>query len=265
MSMPRLRVSIVIPALDEERHIAACLDAIAAHTVQPYEVIVVDNNCTDKTVTITGKYPFVRVVREVEQGRVFARDAGFDAARGEIIGRIDADILLPPNWVEYITDFYAEPSHEQNAWTGAGYFYNVRMPGLVSFAYGLLAFQLNKLLLGYYTVWGSNMAITKKQWQAVRTSVHRRSDIHEDLDLAIHLAKAGYRITYDAKIKVRAELRRVHSNRHELLEYLNWWPRTVRIHNNSAWVICWFFGVFVLYLATLVLIAADKLARLFRR
>lgn len=265
MNIPRTRVSIVIPAYNEEHHLRRCLEAIAAQTVAPYEVIVVDNNSTDTTAQIAADYGFVTVVTEPQQGRVFARNCGFDAATGDVIGRIDADILLPANWVKHVSAFYDNPQNYQAAWSGAGYFYNVRLPRLVSFGYSLMAFYFNRLLLRHYTLWGSNMAITRSQWQAVRGEVCNRLDIHEDLDIAMHLHQKGYKITYDTNIKTNAELRRVQSNRHELWEYLQWWPRTLRIHSKRLWPVCWFFGAFALYIATFILLLADRLNRFFRR
>jgi len=257
----RLRVSIVIPVYNEERHLGACLDAIAVQSSSVLEVIVVDNNSTDASVEIARKYPFVRIVRESRQGRVFARNAGFDAARGDIIGRIDADIRLPANWVDYVQQFYADHDRRNQAWSGRGYFYNVRLPRLVSWAYALLAFRLNMVLIGHTTLWGSNMAITKAQWQQVRSVVHLRNDIHEDLDLAMHLHDAGYKITYDTTITTDAHMRRVRTNRDELWGYLLWWPRTLRLHSKWTWPICWFFGAFLLYGVTYILVIAEWLAR----
>jgi glycosyltransferase involved in cell wall biosynthesis len=257
---PRVRVSIVIPAYNEEFHLRACLQAIAEQTVQPYEVIVVDNNSTDATVAVATSYPFVRVVSATRQGIVYARNAGFDAATGDVIGRIDADIILPSHWVEHIEQFYRRPENQTVAWSGAGSFYNVRMPRLVSWAYSLLAFHFTKLLTGHYTLWGSNMALTRKQWQTVRSPVCMRHDIHEDLDLAMHLARAGYTIVYDTGIKTSAELRRVTTDRRQLWAYLQWWPRALRIHGNVLWPLCWFFGVLPLYVAAYILVVADYMA-----
>lgn len=264
MNKPRVRVSIVIPAYNEERHLRACLQALSSGTVQPYEIIVVDNNSTDSTAAVARSFTGVRLVSEPRQGRNFARNTGFDAVRGDIIGRIDADIIVPKDWIAHIQQFYAAPGSERQAWSGAGFFYNVRLPRLVSFAYGLLAFRLNKLLVGHYTLWGSNMAVTKAQWQSIRDHVCHRTDIHEDLDLAMHLHHAGYGITYDTTIKTHAELRRVQRERHELWEYLQWWPRTLRLHHKKLWVVCWFFGAFLLYLATYILVCADYLGRRFK-
>jgi glycosyltransferase involved in cell wall biosynthesis len=87
-------ISIVIPVYNEAERIAACLESIAAQTVTPLEVIVVDNNSTDATVSIARSFPFVRVITAKCQGVIHARNRGFNAARGEIIGRIDADTRL---------------------------------------------------------------------------------------------------------------------------------------------------------------------------
>jgi len=255
-------MTLVIPAHNEEAHIQACLESIAAQTVLPKEVIVVDNNSTDRTVAIARSFPFVKIVKEKRRGIVFARNAGFDAASGDIIGRIDADITLPSNWVEHLLAFYNQPKNKQQAWSGKGYFYNVRIPRLASWGYALMSFHFNRLLLGHYTLWGSNMAITKQQWQQTRTKTHNRVDIHEDLDLAIHLHQAGYGITYDRHVQTMAELRPLYADRHEKWQYLQWWPRTLRVHGKKSWVVCWFFGAFLMYLAALFLLAAERLARL---
>lgn len=261
VSKTRLSVSIVIPAHNEERHLKACLEAIASQTLAPLEVIVVDNNSTDNTVKIAKKFKFVRVVTEDQQGIVYARNAGFDQAKGDIIGRIDADIQLPQNWVEHITNYYDDEDRADTAWSGKGYFYNVRLPGLVSWTYGQFAFGLNRLLVGHYTLWGSNMAITQAQWCTIRSDVCLRTDIHEDLDLAMHLNDMGYEIVYDTSIQTNAELRRVHTDRGKLWDYLQWWPRTLRIHERWTWVICWIFGALMLYLAAFFLVAVDYFAR----
>jgi glycosyltransferase involved in cell wall biosynthesis len=257
----RLSVSLVIPAYNEERHLVACLDAIAVQIVRPDEVIVVDNNSTDDTVCIAESYSFVKLIHVQEKGVVFSRNAGFNAATCDIIGRIDADTTLPPNWVDYVQSFFADSAHVHNAWTGGPYFYNVRLPRLVSGTYSLLAFRSNQLFAGSYTLWGSNMAIWRADWERVASSVHVRPDIHEDLDLAIHLKQLGVKICYDSKLKVRTQLRRVRTNRHELWDYLQWWPRTLRLHGKRSWIVCWLFGALLLYYVTPILNLAEALAR----
>ena len=261
----RKSLSIVIPAYNEERYLPACLDAIAAQTVKPDEVIVVDNNSSDKTSEVARSYPFVRLLHESQQGRVYARNCGFNAARGELIGRIDADTILPPDWVAQIQAFYDEDDHfKRYAFTGGSDFYNVRFPKLASWITAQFAFRLNRLLLGHYILYGANMAIPKHLWRAVRNDVCHRNDIHEDLDLSIHLHRFGYQITYEVGLHVRVKMRRARTNRKELKDNLMWWPQTMKVHDNQNWIFGWLGAQLLFYCSPLVP-ALERIARFFGR
>lgn len=261
----KTHISIIIPSFNEERYLVRCLDSVAAQTVAPYEVLVVDNNSTDATAEIAARYPFVRLLHEPAQGRVFAREAGFRAARGDILARIDADAILPPDWVAQVTAYFTRPEARRTAWTGGAFFYNVRLPRVVSGIYDLLIFGVNRLFAGHPTLWGSNMALPRLLWERVADEVCLRNDIHEDLDLAIHLHRQGIAVVYDRYAKVRVQLRRVRSNRHELWAYLQMWPRTLRLHGLIGWPVCWLFGCLLLYLTTPLFGVMERVARLFGR
>ena len=97
-----LTLSLIIPVYNEEHHIRECLEAVKRQICMPDEVIVVDNNCTDRTIEIVKEYDFVRIVSETKQGRAYARSAGFNAANSEILGRIDADSRIAPNWTKVV-------------------------------------------------------------------------------------------------------------------------------------------------------------------
>jgi glycosyltransferase involved in cell wall biosynthesis len=256
-------LSIIIPAYNEERFIGACLDAIAAQTEAPDEVIVVDNNSTDRTVEIARGYPFVTVVHAHKQGIVYARDAGFDAAKSEIIGRIDADTLLPKNWVAYIRRYYQSDANDKYAITGGGYFYNVRLPKLNGWIQGQLAFRANRFIVGHYVLWGSNMAILRSQWQAVRSDVCVRDDIHEDLDLGIHLHELGYKITYRESLRVGVCLKRVLSNRRSLRKHMRRWPQTLKIHHFKMWWLGSLGNWWLWYVVQPFFFTLEYLSRLF--
>jgi len=260
----RLRISLVIPALDEESHLADCLQAALTQSVPFYEIIVVDNNSTDATARIAAQFPRVKIVPEPKRGIAFARNRGFDAARGDIIARIDADPLLPTNWAAHVTAFYANSAHQNTAWTGGGMFVDVPFKRLVSSAYHLLAFRVNQLLIGYPTLWGSNMAVPRSAWQNIAKDTCQQLGIHEDLDLAIHLQHTGTDIFYDKHMPVPAHLRRVQTSRQELWDYLQWWPQTLKLHGYKVWWLCWLVGVLPLYIATPLLTVAGALKRALR-
>ena len=108
MKNKKLTLSLVIPVYNEEDYLEACLSAVANQTVMPDEVIVIDNGSTDRTVAVARQFRFVKVLHEGRRGVIFARNRGFKVASGQIIGRIDADTLLPPRWVERIKKAFAD-------------------------------------------------------------------------------------------------------------------------------------------------------------
>ena len=102
-----MKVSIVIPAHNEEESIANTLKAVCAFDYPDFEVIVVDNASSDKTGEIASTFP-VKVVREDRKGLLFARECGRCAATGEIIANIDADCLPAKNWLSKNTVYFSD-------------------------------------------------------------------------------------------------------------------------------------------------------------
>ncbi len=264
MSKNNLSLSIIIPAYNEQNHLKACLDAIAGQSIKPDEVIVVDNNSSDNTAEIARSYSFVTLLSEKRQGVVFARDRGFDAAKSDIIGRIDADTILPLDWVARVKDFFKNPKHKTHALTGGCYFYNIRLPRFQGWLQGQVAFRFNRFLMGHYILFGSNMAMSRALWQAVKSDVCHDLDVHEDLDLAIHLDRLEHDITYRDTLKVGTKMRRVRSERSGLWHNLLLWPRTLRRHGKKAWVFG-LMGAAVIYAVAPFENLFEKIARLFAR
>ncbi|MEO8785062.1 MAG: glycosyltransferase family 2 protein [Candidatus Saccharimonadales bacterium] len=260
-SKKALALSIVIPVCNEENHLKACLQSIASQTVQPTEVIVVDNNSQDCSVQIAAQFPFVRVISEAKQGVFYARNTGFDAVKTPLIGRIDADTILPPDWVQRVQGFYAPTANRQMALTGGCSFYNIRCPRVNRWLVSQFVFRMNRFLMGYYVLWGSNMALPRPLWRQVRSQVCDKQDIHEDLDLAMHLHKLGYGINYQAELLVAVRMRRVLSDRRQLWPYLRMWPRTLRHHGILSWPLS-LLGSLFLYVMQVVPRAAERLARM---
>jgi glycosyltransferase involved in cell wall biosynthesis len=67
--MPQKTITVVIPTYNEEDYIKPCLDAVFAQTVLPDEVIVVDNNSTDKTVEIVSKFQRLNCLTRLGKAR----------------------------------------------------------------------------------------------------------------------------------------------------------------------------------------------------
>ena len=96
------RLSILIKALNEEHHIAACLDAVVPEAqALGGEVILVDSQSTDNTVAIARQYP-IRIIqfkRIEDRGCGAAVQLGYQYARGDFIYIIDADMELQPGFI----------------------------------------------------------------------------------------------------------------------------------------------------------------------
>lgn len=258
MNHKRLNVSLVIPAYNEERYLETCLKAIEAQTVKPLEVLVVNNNSTDKTAEVAAGFNRVRVINETRQGIVFARNAGFDNAQGDVIGRIDADTILPENWVEKILDFYSKEDNLNSACTGYAYFYNLHMPNFSGRFGEQIAIRFNWLLLGHYILYGSNMAMPKTIWQKIKSSTCSRTDIHEDMDLAVHAHRGGFKIVYLPHLKVGVMARRISGpDRAQQWPFLMLWPQTLRVHKLWSWIICWATAV-LLYVCSPIMLLIEK-------
>jgi glycosyltransferase involved in cell wall biosynthesis len=101
-------ISLVIPALNEEKYIKDCLDSVISSGANFLEIIVVDNGSTDKTKEIVESYNNIRIVREEKKGVMFARQRGVDETKGEIVAFIDADTKMIPGWYEQIIDKFSK-------------------------------------------------------------------------------------------------------------------------------------------------------------
>jgi glycosyltransferase involved in cell wall biosynthesis len=102
MNQQRVRFSIVIPCYNEALFIGRTLESLLNQSYNGvYEIIVVDNNCSDDTAAIAKSYG-VKVIGENRPGVCWARQAGSAVASGEIIISTDADTIYPANWLRNI-------------------------------------------------------------------------------------------------------------------------------------------------------------------
>ena len=93
-----MKISIVIPAHNEEAVIEATIQSALNQNYPDFEIIVVDNNSTDKTTEIAQKYN-LKLLFEKRKGTGWARECGRKEATGEIIVGLDADCLPEPDWL----------------------------------------------------------------------------------------------------------------------------------------------------------------------
>jgi glycosyltransferase involved in cell wall biosynthesis len=206
-----LTLSIVIPAYNEERYIKKCLDSIKKQTIMPDEVILVDNNCTDRTIDIASKYDFVHIVTESKQGMASARNKGFSMAHSDIIGRIDVDAQLTPTWVEVVLKTFRDPSVA--AITGPGITSTTPIirgrqifPSLRTAIWSKLYLLISSSVMRLTVLWGANMAIRSSTWDLVKESVCSDDRlVHEDQDISILIAGKGLKSLVVPGLDIRTD------------------------------------------------------------
>src|SRR3989339_713258 len=96
-------ISIIIPTLNSERTLEACLKSIRSQKYpKDIEIIIADGGSTDATLLIAGKYKATIVKNNLKTGEA-GKAVGYKASNGEIVGFIDSDNVLPESdWLQKI-------------------------------------------------------------------------------------------------------------------------------------------------------------------
>lgn len=106
-------VSIIIPVLNGEKYIERCLDSLVkqSYPSDRYEIILVDNGSTDKTVEIAKNYSQVIILKENKKGSYAARNLGVKYAKGEYIAFTDVDCIADSKWIQNAINMLKQDSH----------------------------------------------------------------------------------------------------------------------------------------------------------
>jgi glycosyltransferase involved in cell wall biosynthesis len=209
------------------------LDAVANQTVQPDEVIVVDNNSTDKSVTIAKQYAFTKVLRQKNQGLTYARNTGLDAAKSDILARIDADAVLADNWVERVKQQFADPQLSGISGLGSSdVLYRLHWPKTVIFSW--LYFLWTRMVFRLPMLWGANMAIRRTTWHQIKPHVIMNgAQVHEDEDLSLCILEQGGLIKKDNHLRITIDGQTYHYFP-KLVHYTWRMYNTRRIHKRRS-------------------------------
>lgn len=201
------RISVVIPVYNDAGPLTTCLDALNRQSRRPDEILVVDNACTDASAQVALSAG-ARVVAEPRRGIPSATSAGFDAAHGDILARLDADSIPAADWLSRIEKAFALHP-EASAVTGTAEFYGGTRFSRWFGASCYLAsyFWVMERLLGHPPLFGSNFAIRADAWRLVRESAHRNStDMHDDLDLSFQF-RPGMSVHFEPTLRVAVSAR----------------------------------------------------------
>ena len=205
-----MKVSIVIPAYNEERFIAGAIKAALAQKYEgEFEVIVVDNGSKDKTVEIASTFP-IKIINESRKGSQYARNAGYLAASGEIIANQDADCLPNPDWISKGVSLFKKDSilaisgqyhyYDNGVILGAVYLF------IHKYVQQVTNYILQKFKIGG-TVMGGNVFIRRTALEKMGGYDVSLEFWGDDTSTAKRLTKIGT-IVYDRNLLVEASAKR---------------------------------------------------------
>ncbi len=193
------KLSVIIPAYNEERTITELLALVrAAHIPLEKEIIVVDNNSSDDTAALATSVNGVRVIQESRQGKGAALRRGIAEATGDIVIFQDADLEYDPN--DYAS--VIAPILEGKTEAVLGVRTAIRHPHWYIYYFGLVG--NTAITLWTNLLYGNNAgeyegcykAFTKRLLNEITL---RQSGFEIDNELVCKLLKRGYK-TIDVPI-----------------------------------------------------------------
>lgn len=102
-----LKISIIIPTLNQAQFITKTIDSVLLQKYPNLEIIVLDGGSTDDTMAILRKYSNkIKWYCEKDKGQTNALNKGFKMATGDILGYVNSDDLYFPNTFIKVSDFF---------------------------------------------------------------------------------------------------------------------------------------------------------------
>lgn len=194
-------VSVIVCARDEEEYIGACLTSLTRTTYPELEVIVCDDGSQDRTLEIAKQFPF-RILELPPMGLSAARNAGLEAASGQIVAYLDADAACHPDWPYHLVLTLEDP---EVAATG-GPNLPFENAGFVERAVGLSPGTAAEVLITADRaehVPGCNMAFEAKALREVGGFNPAFTSAGDDVDVCWKLLDRGHQIGFAPAAQVR--------------------------------------------------------------
>jgi GT2 family glycosyltransferase len=155
---------------------------------------------------------------------------GFDAVTADIIGRIDSDSILEPNWVEETTKVFLDD--DIHAATGPVIYYDLPLRRYMAKADDSSRRAISRLVKQYHFLFGTNMALRRTAWETVRGEICLDADkeMFEDIDLSVHLYDDGFTIVYAPGMVTGMSARRIDDSPKDFLAYCKRFDTTYNHH-----------------------------------
>lgn len=104
-------ISVIVPVLNAERVIEQVARALLEQDYprDDYELIFVDNGCSDDSIRVLRRFPRIQIHQELRPGAYAARNHGLEVASGDVIAFTDADCVVDPGWLRALDEALSKP------------------------------------------------------------------------------------------------------------------------------------------------------------
>lgn len=202
----RLRLSVVVPHLNQPEALERCLRSIWQGRRAPDEVTVVDNGSAEMPQAVCAAFPGTRLLQERTPGPGPARNMGAAASSGDVIAFIDADCVADPGWLAGVEAAFADPEVQiAGGDVRVGVANPARMTEIEAYE-SIFGYQVERYIRDMGFTVTCNMAIRPPVMQAVGPMADIR--IAEDRDWGQRATAMGYRIRYVPQMRIYHPARR---------------------------------------------------------
>jgi len=234
------KVSVIIPAYNEEKVIEQSIKSIINQTYKNLELIVVDDGSTDNTSVLAQKYtdlPNVKVLKKVNGGKANAINYGIEHSSGELIMIVDADSKLEKKAVELMARYFEDP--EIAAVAGSVYVSNkvnlITKLQTLEYIEGLNMVRNGQAFLKLVNIIPGPIGMFRKK-ALYEVGLYDDDTFAEDCDVTLKLIAHGYKIDFESEAVAKTE---APENIFDLIKQRYRWTRgilqAIKKHKSLLW------------------------------
>lgn len=191
--------SIIIPLYNRPQEIDELLASLLEQTYKQFEVLVIEDGSTKDARTIVERYQDkldLHYCVKPNAGQGFARNYGFERAKGDYFVIFDSDCLIPADYLENVITFLQHTALD--AYGGPDAAHESFTPVQKAISYAMTSplttggIRGNKKHIGIFHPRSFNMGVSRRVWEDVGGFVLTR--LGEDIEYSIRIHSKGYRI-----------------------------------------------------------------------
>jgi len=234
------KISIIIPAYNEETVIAQSIKSLLNQSYPNKEIIVVDDGSKDKTYKIANQftiYPEVKVLTKPNEGKAKAINYGINHSSGELIMVVDADSKLEKNAIQLMANYFNDPQIA----AVAGSVYVVNQVNLwtklqaLEYIEGLNMVRNGQALLKLVNIIPGPIGMFRKN-ALYEVGLYDNDTFAEDCDVTLKLITKGYKIDFESEAIAYTE---APESLLDLIKQRYRWTRgilqAIKKHKNLLW------------------------------